>query len=386
MIIYIMKIRTSAAYLILSFLYLLSFSYSANAHDIIFCGEQIPVDNNFVATRLMNVIRRQIPQVNLPQLRQRVLKNFPRVEYYLRQTGLPEDFKYLAIVESGFLNVSSSAGARGFWQLMPATARDMGLLVNDYADERDNIDKATLAACKVLADYYKFIQKRYKISSWILTSAAYNFGIGNLVKSIEKQGKDYFSMNLNPETAVYVYKIIAVKELFEYPELYMKNFGYNVFSNRLPALNPSLTDEAAASDTAEFRSMEVKVSEKPNDESNAVKPENAVTENNKYKIVTAKIQGKYKNFEDGRFISIELQDNLEIRGRFNRKGTILQGTGWAIDDKIFIDIGFNSHDVILYDSDANFDSKGYCLQGIKNSSLKNNHLILLKIKEYDDQE
>ncbi len=343
------------------------------AHDIIFCGERIPVDNNFVGTKLMNVIKRQIPEVNMPQLRKRVITNFPRVEHYLRETGLPEDFKYLAIVESGFLNVTSPVGARGFWQLMPETARDMGLTVNEFIDERDNLDKATLAACKVLANYYTFIQKRYAISSWVLTAAAYNFGIGNIVKSINKQGKDYFSMNLNPETAVYVYKIIAVKELFEFPELYMKNFGYNVFT---AAAKPPVTVDTD-DDTVEFTSMQVQVTDDV--EPSAQKP--AVSKPVKYRIVEAKIKGDYKDLSDGRFVSIELQDNLQTKGRFNRKGTIIHGTAWIIDNKVFIDLGFDNHDVILYDSDASYDAKGYNQQGVQLSSLKNKHSILLKINE-----
>ncbi|HEX8278529.1 MAG TPA: transglycosylase SLT domain-containing protein, partial [Segetibacter sp.] len=129
-----MTVKRNVLYIHLIFCLCLTSAYPVGAHDIIFCGERIPVSNNFVATKLMNVIRRQIPEVNLPQLRKRVVMNFPRVEYYLRQTGLPEDFKYLAIVESGFLNVTSPVGARGFWQLMPETARDMGLLVNGTVD------------------------------------------------------------------------------------------------------------------------------------------------------------------------------------------------------------------------------------------------------------
>src|SRR5689334_2459927 len=148
---------------------------NAKAHEIIFCGERIPVQNNFVADKLMNVIRQQVPYVNLPQLRKRVEANFPIVEYYLRETGLPEDFKYLAIVESGFLNLTSKAGARGFWQLMPETATELGLVVSPTIDERDNIYKSTYAACKVLASYYLRIKKIYGVSSWVLTAAAYNF-------------------------------------------------------------------------------------------------------------------------------------------------------------------------------------------------------------------
>jgi membrane-bound lytic murein transglycosylase D len=207
----------------------------AAAHDIIFCGERIPVNNDFVANKLMNVIRKQIPNVNLPSLRQRALLYFPFVESFLKRSGLPADFKYLPIVESGFLVQTSGAGARGFWQLMPATAKDMGLVVSTTLDERDDINKSTMAACKVLSSYYTTIQKKHKVSSWILTAAAYNFGIGNIINAIQNQGKDYFTMNLNAETAVYVYKMIAVKELFEFPELYMKSFGYNVFGKGSPS-------------------------------------------------------------------------------------------------------------------------------------------------------
>src|SRR4051812_4797266 len=91
--------------------------HSAKAHDVYFCGEVIPMDNDFVANKLMNVIRDQIPNVNLPSLRQRALTYFPFVDSYLRKCGIPEDFKYLPIIESGFMILSSRVGARGFWQL-----------------------------------------------------------------------------------------------------------------------------------------------------------------------------------------------------------------------------------------------------------------------------
>jgi hypothetical protein len=114
---------------------------------------------------------------------------------------------------------------------MAPTAIEWGLQVNAYKDERNDIYKSTIAALRELARTYKAISRDHKISSWVLTAAAYNFGIGRLYKKINTQGKNYFTMNLNPETAVYVYKIIAIKELFEYPELYMKNFDHNIFSS-----------------------------------------------------------------------------------------------------------------------------------------------------------
>ncbi len=371
-----MKVGKRIFYLIIFFSSWCLKPLTSFAHDIYFCGEKIPVNDNFVATRLMDVIRRQIPQVNMPQLRKRVVSHFPRVEYYLQQKGLPEDLKYLAIVESGFLNVTSPAGARGFWQLMPNTAKEMGLIVNDNLDERDNLDKSTLAACKVLANYYLYIQKQYKITSWVLTAAAYNFGIGNLVTSIDKQGKDYFSMKLNAETAVYVYKIIAVKELFEYPEFYMKGFGYNVF-NASAITEKIKPPEVFKTDTLVFNSMEVQINKEG-------KTASASDVNYKYIMLSAQIKGKYKNFRDGKLISLELLDNLQTKGKFRPKGTIIQGMGWMIDDKINIDLGFGDHEVIIYDSDSNFNSKGYCQQGLNRSSLKNNHSILLKVEDYED--
>lgn len=370
------------------FVSLIFFSLPSFAHDILFCGERIPVSNDFVAAKLMNIIRRQIPNVNLPHLRKRVQENFPIVEYYLRETHLPEDFKYLAIVESGFLNLTSKAGARGFWQLMPETARELGLEVSYETDERDNIYKSTYAACKVLASYYLQIRKMYGISSWVLTAAAYNVGIGSMLKAINKQGNDYFSMNLNSETAVYVYKIIAVKELFEYPELYMKDFGYNVFS--AIAISSQINNDSSDNDTNIFNSMTVQVSEsdgqhpdivtvtelaKPADLNNRSKRiESSSTVSIKY--VAASIKGKYKNFNDGEPISIELNEDLEVKGTYNSKGNILLGKGWIIDDRVYVDLGYNDHEVVLLDLNGE--------KGIRLDELKKNEPVLLKVQNTEE--
>jgi membrane-bound lytic murein transglycosylase D len=368
----------------LSICLLVSVASYSFPHEILFCGEQIPVNNNMVGDKLMNVIRRQIPNVNLPQLRQRVKSSFPIVEYYLRKTGLPEDFKYLAIVESGFQNLTSVAGARGFWQLMPETARERGLYVSPELDERDDIYKSTYAACKVLASYYLDIRRRYGISSWVLTAAAYNFGIGNISNAINRQGKDYFTMNLNPETAVYVYRIIAVKELFEYPELYMKDFGYNVFNASKKGAGTRTVN--GQMDTSAFLSMTVKVAENDGKHPKQVtlkeppKPVNAEMENeqaanesdaNQSRYLAATVKGKYRNFQDGDLVAIELLENLEVKGSFNRKGNQLKGKGWIIDDRIYIDLGYGEHDVSLLDINRK--------KGIPISALKNDKPVLLKV-------
>lgn len=349
-------------YCFIPFLFLFG-SYSLKARPIYFCGEEIPVDKDFVAEKLMNIIRKQIPTVNMPSLRYRAMQYFPYIDNYLRLAGIPTDFKYLPIVESNFQNITSRVGAQGFWQLMPAVAVEKGLVVNGAIDERNDIVKATGAAAKLLAEYYLSIFKRYKIYSWVLTAAAYNFGIGNIFKAIGNQGSDYFSMNLNPETAIYVYKIIAIKELFEYPELYMKNIGYNVFNSNAKKIT---TQENY--NTTDFNSMSVKVSKTKN------KP---IEKPLKSVYVAAHIKGKYKNFQDGDLISIELNENLIVKGGYTSKKSIIKGTGWIIDGRIYIDLGYG-HEVTLYDQNSQ--------KGVDLSMLKKDVPVLLKNDLYEDED
>jgi len=343
---------------------------NCRAHEIIFCGERIPVGEKFVSDKLMNIIKKQINYVNVPSLRQRVNQYMSQVEYYLHETNIPEDFKYLAIVESGFKNATSSAGAAGFWQLMPETARELGLVVNGLVDERNDFNKATYAACKVLANYYLYIRKQFGISSWVLTAAAYNNGIGNIQNAIKKQGTNYFQMQLNEETAAYVYKIIAVKELFQYPELYMHDFGYNIFTT---AKGSKAQSPMTVSEKLDIGGMTVKV-----DESDGVHPVNLdkklkpvkKTDPAKTKFVAAEIKGKYKKFKDGEIISFILQEDLQVFNRFSAKGTVIQGRGWIIDDRVQIDLGYD-HNVILLDLK---NEKGVALKDLKNKGT-----VLMKV-------
>ena len=331
-----------------------------NAHRITFCGELIPVDNDFVANKLMNVIRKQIPNVNLPALRARAMQYFPVVDNYLAKNNIPADFRYLPIVESGFAVLTSRVGAHGFWQFMPGTAQQYGLLMNGKVDEREDIHKATVAACRKLRDDYMLIYKRQKLSSWVLTAAAYNFGIGNILKAIQTKGPNYFDMNLNPETAIYVYKIIAVKELFEYPELYMKTFGYNVFDN---AAKPK-SYKGTGDDDAIFKTIDVKTSKKK------IKKIESV-------YIAAHITGKYKKFKDGDLIKIELEEDLKIQGGFARKGSELKGPGWTINGRVFIDLGYG-HEVQVFDQ--NMLDKGVALD-----NLKKDEPVMLKNDIADDE-
>lgn len=354
-----------------------------STHDIIFCGEKIPVSQDFISKKLMNVIRRQIPYVNLPELRRNANKYFSIVEAYLKATGLPEDFKYLAIVESGFKTAVSPKGATGFWQIMLPTAKEYGLTVNEFVDERNDIYKSTYAACRQLANYYNGIAKEFKIYSWVLTAAAYNFGIGNMGKAIRKQGKDYFQMNLNEETANYVYKIIAVKELWEYPELYMKDFGYNVFNAQAAGLIQNIANYNNT-DAADFSTMvinvdakssnyptQIKTKELSKNESNVKSSLLPVEQTKTVKFVTAIITGKYKKFKEGDIVSFTLVSDLQVGNRYTGKKNIIQGVGWVIDNRVFVDLGYE-HNVIVYDQT---DSQ----KGLTLASLKSKTPVLLKV-------
>jgi hypothetical protein len=132
----------------------------------------------------------------------------------------------------------SNRGAAGWWQFMPGTARNYGLKVGDGRDDRYNIRKSTIAACKYFNELYA------EFNSWTLAAAAYNNGEIKLAKSMREQGeKNYYRMHLNIETGSYVYKLIAMKQVIERPELYgyaargKNSYAYSLQPADLMALN-----------------------------------------------------------------------------------------------------------------------------------------------------
>jgi len=328
-----------------------SISTNLSAHEIYFCNEAIPTSRDFVANRLMNVIKNQIPTVTLATLRFKARIYFPYISAWLKYYNIPDDFKYIPIIECGFRNVSSGVGARGFWQLMPDVAKGLGLVVGPSVDERDDPGKATVAACKLIRQHYGIIKGNLHISSWILTAACYNFGPGNVLKTVSRQGTDYFNMKLNAETAEYVYRLIAVKELFEHPELYMNGFGANIFSkgnedkNAASADVNNLEKGAATSEglDEDFAAIDVKATKEG---------EKVVPKKTKSFLVTAKIVSDGKPFRDGQIITIELVNDLHLSDAFRKSGTKIKGQGWLIDDRVYIDLGYG-HDVEVLDKMMN---------------------------------
>lgn len=140
---------------------------------------------------------------------------FPTIERILNEYGIPDDFKYLAVAESGLRHVRSHANARGFWQFRKLAAKEYGLEVNDEVDERYHLEKSTRAACKYI------LWLKSKFGTWTNASAAYNVGPTNFKKEMAVQGEsNYYDMNVNQETGRYIFRLVAIKEIMQSPEAF----------------------------------------------------------------------------------------------------------------------------------------------------------------------
>ena len=207
--------------------------------EIDFAGEKAPLNISDVRERLD---RELLVNANLDASTLLIIKRanraFPVMEPILKRYGVPDDFKYLAVIESGLVNVVSPAGARGVWQFMPDTGKERGLEVNDVVDERYHLAKSTEAACKYLLSAYA------KFGSWTLAAASYNGGFGGVNKQITFQGvTNYYDLLLTDETARYVFRILALKEIMQHPNLY----NFNVLPGELYSPIPVKTVEVSES-------------------------------------------------------------------------------------------------------------------------------------------
>jgi len=181
-----------------------------------FAGEKVPTERFDIKERMdRELLVNTYWQSNGLLLIKRAHKYFPIIEPLLKKYGLPDDFKYLAVAESGLLNNSSPAGASGFWHFLRSSAKEYGLEVNRNVDERYNLELAT----KVAADYLKKSKERF--GSWTLAAAAYNAGNARIARSLEtQQVNDYYDLLLNSETSRYVFRIVALKEILSKPKQY----------------------------------------------------------------------------------------------------------------------------------------------------------------------
>lgn len=181
-------------------------------------------------------------------------KWFPVITPILADEGIPEDFKYLALIESGLQNIVSPAGAAGPWQIMKTTGREAGLIINSEVDERYHMEKATRVACAYLKEAYGMF------GNWTLAAASYNMGMAGTARRLDEQKvNSYYDLRLNSETARYIFRLAAVKHIHEhlneYGYVYHQTEGYT-----LPDFDTIQVQGAVASwvDWAQERGMTYK--------------------------------------------------------------------------------------------------------------------------------
>ncbi len=181
-----------------------------------FCDEAVPLDIYYVREGLdREIISNTFGHTNTLLYFKRANRFFPIIEPILKEQGVPDDFKYLCVIESGLTNATSPAKAQGFWQFMKTTGQHYGLEVSNEIDMRNNLEASTVAACKFLKEL------RNHLGSWTAAAAAYNCGEAGLSRNLSKQQiKSYYDARLNSETSRYVYRILAMKHIMQHPQDY----------------------------------------------------------------------------------------------------------------------------------------------------------------------
>ncbi len=211
-----------------------------------FAGEAIPLDEPDLIERYdKEIIVNTHFHSSTILLIKKSNRWLPLIEKVLKDHGIPEDFKYLSLIESGLENARSYRGAVGFWQLLASTARELGLEVNAEVDERYSPIKSTEAACKYI------LKAREKFGTWTNAAASYNIGMRGLSRNMERQKADsYYDLLLNDETSRYIFRVIAIKHIFENPEKY----GFFIPEEQLYTFEPldSVEVTESVSDLAEF--------------------------------------------------------------------------------------------------------------------------------------
>ena len=211
-----------------------------------FAQEEVPTFMADVEERLdREMVTNMNYHTNTTLVIKRANKVFPIIEPILAKNGIPDDFKYLAVIESSLVNAVSPAGARGVWQFMPTTAKEKGMEVNDFVDERYDLEKSTEAACSYLKEAY------LKFGNWTLAAASYNGGMAGVQRQLESQKvNSYYDVLLTEETARYVYRILALKEIMKNPQKY----GFEIPAHALYSeiLVKKIEVDSTVTDLADF--------------------------------------------------------------------------------------------------------------------------------------
>ncbi len=216
-------------------------------NKVMFCGEEIDMSRY----NMREGFDREITGFSYLHsttilLIKRANRYFPVIEPILEKNGIPNDFKYLAVIESNLdPRVTSPARAVGMWQFLESTGKQYGLTITPTVDERCHVEKATEAACKYLKEAYE------KYKDWPTVAASYNAGMGRITGEQAQQYVDSsFDMWLVEETTRYVYRILAIKQIFENP--YKYGFVLRAYNLYKPIECDSVTVTANIQDLAKF--------------------------------------------------------------------------------------------------------------------------------------
>ncbi len=185
-----------------------------------FAGEPVPLQMTDVRERLDREIHvNSYWHSSTIFLIKRSHRWLPLLDSLLEEKGIPSDFKYLAVIESGLENVVSPRQAVGFWQIREGTGNDFGLIINREVDQRYDPIEATAAAAKYM------LKAKEKFGNWTNVAASYNMGMKGLADELEEQKTDsYYDLLLNEETSRYMFRLLAIKEILEHP----KKYGYDI--------------------------------------------------------------------------------------------------------------------------------------------------------------
>ncbi len=214
--------------------------------ELEFAGERVPLEQIDIWENLdRELLVNTYWQSQTLLFIKRANRFFPVIEPILKKNGVPDDFKYLAVAESGLINVISPSNAVGFWQFLEGTAKEYGLEINSEVDERYHLEKSTEAACKYLLESHK------KYINWTLTAASYNVGRNGLDKQIGRQKElNYYDLLLGEETERYVFRILSYKLILQNPSEYGFFVGENQLYPPIPYYEVSINGKVA--DFAEF--------------------------------------------------------------------------------------------------------------------------------------
>ena len=221
--------------------------YDIDIPDMLdFSGESMPIHIPDIRERIdRELLVNTYWQSNGLLLFKRAQRYFPIIEPILESYGIPDDFKYLALIESGLQNVTSPAGAKGFWQIMKPTGKEYGLEINSNVDERNNLELATVVACKYL------LKSKAKFGNWTLAAASYNAGVAGISSKLERQKvTSYYDLLLGQETGRYMFRIVALKEIITNPKKYGFNFSQKHLYSTIPTYKVEV--DTAVTDFVKF--------------------------------------------------------------------------------------------------------------------------------------